>query len=104
MNDKKNIWKRHAVRQQAERRTEAPDLSETEFAELEDVDEKLDWLANVVLDLAEHVDRVTEQLEELAEAQGKSQQADHGKRAGSSEEKVWGENSPFAPTTGGDAW
>jgi len=39
----------------------------------------------------------------MADAQGVSQQADQGRRANGGEDKLWGENSPFAPTTGGDA-
>lgn len=60
-----------------------------------DVEEKLDRLAEATIELSETVD-------EMASAQGVSQQADTGTGNGESKD-VWGKSSPFAPGQGGDA-
>lgn len=65
-------------------------------------DEKVDELADAVEQLADSQAKQAELIEEMANAQGVSQQADTGKSAdGNGTNKTWGENSPFAP--GGDA-
>lgn len=56
------------------------------------VDEKVDRLAEATA-------KVVEQVEQMADAQGVSQQADPGDGAKNTKEKLWGDNSPF----GGDA-
>ena len=62
-------------------------------------EEKLDTLADATKATMEQVDRVAEQVEQMADAQGVSQQADPGSSGGSGEEKLWGDSSPFG---GGD--
>lgn len=59
-----------------------------EFDDLE-LEEKVDRLAGVV-------QRQAELIEELADAQAKSQQADLSARSGAGSAKTW-DNSPFAP-------
>lgn len=62
-------------------------------------EEKLDTLAEATKSTVERVDEIAEQVERMADAQGVSQQADQGSTGDDSDEKVWGESSPF----GGDA-
>lgn len=62
-------------------------------------EEKVDQLAEATTTVAEQIERVAEQVDQMASAQGVSQQADTGRGAGNTEDKVWGENSPFG---GGD--
>lgn len=61
------------------------------------LDEKVDTLADATTKTVEQVEQIAEQVEQMATAQGVSQQADTGTANGS--EKTW-DNSPFA---GGDA-
>jgi uncharacterized coiled-coil protein SlyX len=65
-------------------------------------EEKVDQLADAVSQMADSQATQAELLERMADAQGVSQQADPGAAADGGEEKVWSENSPFAPP-GGDA-
>lgn len=53
-------------------------------------EEKVDRLAETTVAVAEQVERITAMLDKMADAQGTSQQSDHGDGG-----KVWGDDSPF---------
>ena len=72
------------------------DSAETAYAD-KDTEEKVTHVAEALMRLTERVEHVTDRLNEMAEAQGTSQQADTGTAAGTSNEKIWGEDSPFKP-------
>ena len=72
------------------------DSAGTAYAD-KDTEEKVTHVAEEVMRLAERQERQAELLEQMADAQGTSQQADTGTAAGSSNEKIWGEDSPFEP-------
>lgn len=75
-----------------------PDAVEAKFGEMA---EAITQVAENQSQQADALEQQGEVLERMASAQGVSQQATDGTRSNGSTDKLWGNNSPFAPNRGG---